>query len=247
MRREKTILAIAMLLSTLAARSALAVEQRFTGIYEFRIATLNPVALPARGLASVNGSAGLGHLRELDLQAGAFATTALVLPVTDPGVFPVAGLQITASNAAGRLHGNGGAGFGGIMPLNGQTKVCFYGACSSAVANLTVPLSVDGRGGTITVVGPVNVTVVGAPWTTGTASIGELTVMGGVSPLSNTGAPSGVLTLVSPLFISSNLAAFPVIPTFNVLTLHFVPEPVAIVPLGAGIAALGILARMRSK
>ena len=115
-----------------------------------------------------------------------------MVPITTPAAFPVAGLQITAANGAGDFVKPGG----GSMPILGVAKVCLFGPCSAAVANLEVPLDVVGVGGTTYVTGPVNVTVVGAPWTTGTAVIGTSTVMGyshgPASQTSSTAHASGV-------------------------------------------------------
>jgi hypothetical protein len=104
---------------------------------------------------------------------------------------------------------------------------------------------VVGVGGAVTVTGAVNLTVVGAPWTTGTAAIGTITIMGGVSPLSNTAAPSGAVTLVTPVFISTNIGAFSVVPAFGIMSCHFLPEPGTLVLLGSGVAALAAAGRSR--
>lgn len=69
--------------------------------------------------------------------------------------------------------------------------------------------------------------------------------MGGVAPLSNTGAPSGVVTLVTPIYVSTSIGAFAVLPGFATLTLHFVPEPGTLVLLGASIVALAWAGRTR--
>jgi hypothetical protein len=68
-----------------------------------------------------------------------------------------------------------------------------------------------------------------------------------VSPLSNTGAPSGNLTLVTPIFISTNIGAFSIVPAFATLNLHFVPEPGTLVLLGSGIAGLVAFGRSRAR
>jgi hypothetical protein len=231
------------------AGQAQAVNLGFTGGLAVQIATLAPVVIPGAGTAVVNGSGGAGHLTGLQVSQGAFTLTGFALAVTDPAVFPIAGIAVSATNGAGAFAGSGGAGFGGQMPINGTAKVCLYGTCGSSynISNLSVPLNVVGQGGAVTVMGAVNLTVVGAPWTTGTVAIGTITAMGGVSPLSNTGAPSGSVSLVTPIFISTNIGAFSVVPAFGFFNLHFVPEPGTLVLLGSGIAGLVAFGRSRAR
>ena len=239
MRKLLGVLAAGFLAMSVAGQ-AQAAALGFTGAFGLQLATLAPVLIPGAGTAIVNGSSAPGHLTGLAVPASPFAISGFVLPVTDPAVFPIAGVQVTAHNASGAFGGVGGGGFGGTMSINGVSKVCLYGACGSStnISNLSVPLSVVGLGGVTTVKGAVNLTVIGAPWTTGTAAIGTITAMGGVSPLSNTGAASGVITLVTPVFISTNIGASAVVPAFGIFTLHFVPEPGTLVLLGSGIAGL---------
>ncbi len=99
------------------------------------------------GTAIINGSGPGGHLTSLAIPASPFAVSAFVLPVTDPGVYPIAGVGVTAQNGTAAFAGSGGGGFGGVMPVIGSAKVCLFGACSMAVANLNVPLSAVGAGG----------------------------------------------------------------------------------------------------
>jgi hypothetical protein len=128
------------------------------------------------------------------------------------------------------------------MALLGSARVCLYGPCSDPVANLVVPLEVVGQGGTTVVSGPVDLTVVGAPWTVGTARVGTATAMGFAygpgSQASSTARASGAIQLVTPIRIMTNLGGFAVVPAFGVLTLHFVPEPTTLALLAAGLALL---------
>ena len=133
------------------------------------------------------------------------------------------------------------------MGISGATKVCLFGPCSAAVANLTVPLNVAGIGGSANVTNAVNLTVIGAPWTTGTASIGTSTTMGGAAPASSTGMASGTVRLVTPVFVSTNIGASAVVPVFAILNMHFVPEPGTMVLLGAGIVGLVSYGRTRNR
>lgn len=200
------------------------------------------IGVLGEGVAEVDA---YGHLGSLSIPAGAFATRALVVPITTPGAAPISGLQATAANGAGSFTHPGG----GAMPLLGFAKVCLYGPCSSAVANLVVPLDVVGQGGVTTVEGPVDLTVVGAPWTTGTAEVGTATIMGFAygpeSQASSTARASGVIQLVTPILVATNLPGdLALVPAFGVLTLHFVPEPTTLALVSAGLALLARGARL---
>lgn len=240
MRKLSFALAASLLVFGLAGQ-AKAVSLAFDGTLSVQIATLDPVVLSGSGTALVNGSGGGGTLTALQIPQGVFGVTGFIVPVTDPGAFPIAGIQVTAANDQGNFSGSGG-----VMSINGVTKVCLFGPCGEAVANLDVPLNNVGAGGTALVTGAVNLTVVGAPWTTGTAAVGATTLMGGKSPSSNTGAASGTVTLVTPVFISTNIGASSVIPGFAILTLHFVPEPGTLLLVGSGIAGLVAYGRSRA-
>ena len=230
------------------AGTAHAATQPFTGTIDIFLSTLLPVELTGTGVATVNGTNALGHLTALQLPQSPFSLTPFVLPVTDTGVFPIAGVQLTAHNAVGNFGaGGGGVGigngtvankFGGQMPINGFAKVCLFASCSAAVSNLSVPLDVVGQGGSAQVVGAVNLTVIGAPWTTGTAAVGTITRMGSAAPASNTGATGGNLKLVTPIFISTNVGPSAVVPAFGVMTIAFTPEPGTFAALGAAFLTL---------
>jgi hypothetical protein len=193
---------------------------------------------------------GSGAITNLGMPADIFAVSNFIVPVTDPGVFPIAGLQVTASNDAGAFNANGN--LGGVMPLKGGNKVCLYGACGSStnISNLAVPLNVVGNtapNNVTTVQGAVNLTVIGAPWTTGTAAIGTLTATGG--SVANTAAGSNMVTLVTPVFVSTNIGAFAVVPVFGTMNLVIEsPEPGAVAAFGtaiAGLLAMGLARRRK--
>ena len=249
MRKLSFALAASLLALGLAGQ-AQAIQLGFVGNLAIQVATLAPVELPGAGEVVVNGSTGVDrHIQSLAIGASAFAISGFVLPVTDPSAAPIKGLQVTAANAAAtfeRLPLPGGT-LGGVMAIVGANKVCLFGPCSAAVANIAVPLSVAGVGGSAFVTGAVNLTVVGAPWTTGTVSIGTITQMGGAAPSSNTGAVSGTVSLVTPVFVSTNIGASAVVPVFAFLNMHFVPEPGTLVLLGSGIAGLVSYGRTRSR
>jgi hypothetical protein len=67
---------------------------------------------------------------------------------------------------------------------------------------------------------------------------------GPASLTSSTAQPSGVLQLVTATKVFTSLTgAFPELPVTGVLTLHFAPEPGALMLLGSVVAALAVLAR----
>lgn len=199
------------------------------------------VGFSGEGIADVDG---YGHLGSLSIPAGAFDVVGTTVTITTPAAFPIQGIQATAANGAGFFANPGG----GVMPLLGSARVCLFATCGEAVANLSVPLDVVGQGGSATVTGPVNLTVIGAPWTVGTAQVGTATEMGFArgpeGQTSSTARASGVLQLVTPIFISTSIPADnAVLRAFGVMTLHFVPEPTTLLLFGGGLAGIAGVAR----
>jgi hypothetical protein len=241
----------AALLALGVAGQANAGPSLFTGALAIQLATLPAIAIPGAGIAIVNGSGGGAHLNSLSLGGGTFVTTGLAITISPPAGGVIGGVQVTASNASGAFGGGSLAGtLGGTMPLNGFAKVCLFGTCAAPpAANLAVPLGVIGAGGAVAVGAAVNVTVIGAPWTTGTAAVGTVTLMGfghgAASGTTSTAGPSGAVQLVTPIFVSTSIAGSEVVPGFGILALHFVPEPGTLVLLGSGIAGLLMFGRSR--
>jgi hypothetical protein len=244
MRRSWSALAAA-LLALGAASASHAAALSWEGAISLQVSALPPVASTATGVAVVNGSGGGGHLVSFTLPASAFAIPGVSVAATQTALAPISGLQVTAHNGAGVF-----AGPGGLMPLQGVAKICFFSDCGNdPPANLSVPLSIVGQVGMAFGTGALNFTVVGAPWTEGTAAVGTATAMGfahgPASGTSSTASVSGVVRLVTPIFVSTNTTLSPVIPSFGVLTLHFVPEPGAFALVGSGIAGLVAYGRSR--
>ena len=244
--RMQSLLAAAAI--SLAASAAHAGALPFTASLSIQISTLQPIVLYGTGTAIANGSGGGAHINSLALAGSTFATAGLVVPVTDPVAFPIAGIELTVQNGAGSFATAGGT-LGGVMPLPGVAKICLFGTCASPAANLSAPLSAVGVGGYQNIGAAVNLTVVGAPWTTGTAAAGTVTAMGmaygPASATSSTFAPGGHLQLVTPFVIYSHVGASAVVPSFATLTIDFVPEPATLLLLGGGVAALCLAGRAR--
>lgn len=254
-------------ISSIVLAGAVSAEPIITdGEVRLQISALDPIALQQSAVSVIATSASVStvdnKVETLAVSTGVFSTSMLAVPVTDESSFPIVGVQGTASNAAGSLsRGFAAAGkLGGIMPLNGVSKVCLYGTggCSGAVSNISVPVSVVGEGGAafvaVTAMGnpaPVQVTVLGAPWTTQTVSIGTVTRMavGNTAMSQNAGATvTNNIQLVTPVFVSTNIPASAVVPVFGTLELTLTtPEPGTIAAVGAAIAALVSVGMSRRK
>jgi len=196
----------------------------FVGELSISISTLEPIVVRGNG-TSVVGTRDGAHLAALGLDAAAFATDRFVVPVSDPGAAPIRGLQATLSNGVASFAETAAGAFGGSMPLRGAVKVCLFGPCSAAIANIEVPLSAIGSGGSNFVSAAVNVTVQGAPWTTRTVTVGTVTARGGAlgpaGATSSTAQIDGQLNAVTPVYVSTNIGAFSVVPVFGFLRLVF--------------------------
>jgi len=248
MRRPRMRELAALLLATAMAGAAGAVTFPVSTELRLEIHNLPPLVVPSNATATVNGSGAGGHLDSLDFDAGAIGGSAFV-DVTDPQAFPIKGLRLAVANAAGGVAETNGRTLVGTMGLPGVTRVCLFGPCSAPIGNLDVPLTPVGQGGAATATAAVNLTVIGAPWTSATTAIGTITRMGFAhGPASapySTARAGGVLQLVTPVFVSTNIAAEAIVPVFATLRIEFVPEPATLAALGFGIAWLGWAGRRR--
>jgi len=166
-----------------------------------------------------------------------------------------------------------------VLPVNGLAKVCLLSTtCTNFLPLLLTqhtPMSGVkglGVGGLLTIGGgtnPIRISIEAAPWTikTGT-SVDQITTpmttMGAKvfvnktamgfahspsSGLSSTAQPSGVVQLITPMQVVTNLSSGSnaKIALFGYLTVHFIPEPGMLLLLGSGVAGLVLLGRHRMK
>ena len=164
-----------------------------------------------------------------------------------------------------------GAGNGRILPILGLARICLTGGCGvvpkalKLVLNQHTPGSVTngvGVGGLQTIGGggAIKLSLELAPWTLKTRTLNSQTANGAFRTLMQHGYAhgpaslttstllnSGVLQLISP--IQLHTVGIPgnseKIGIFNILRLHFVPEPGMLLLLGSGVVGMALLGRRR--
>jgi hypothetical protein len=164
-----------------------------------------------------------------------------------------------------------------VLPVRGLAKVCLFStACGTFLGlELTQHTGATGTkgfgiGGIVTIGGtsPIRISIEAAPWTVKTkTSIDQITTpVGGTvkkyinrtamgfahGPSSNTSStanPSGVVQLITPMQVVTNLqnGSNLKIALFGFLTVHFIPEPGMLLLLGSGVAGLVLLGRHRMR
>jgi hypothetical protein len=240
MRRLAILVLSIGFLAISAAGSARAATLDFTGTLSVRIFTLPPFSIPGGGSAQVTDD-GSFHLLSFLLPGGTFGPISMSLPLTtDP---EGRSIRLTlAGNLTGSFGGiSGGPPGGGAMGLQGLAKICLiFAPCEYAQVPFPLTPSPGGAGfgigGTRSVTGGVALTMFHAPWTVGqpvmtihtpNSTISTPVLPGGfvhgpASLTSSTAQPSGGMQLVTVSKVFTSLVgAFPELPVFSILNLHF--------------------------
>jgi hypothetical protein len=242
---------------------------------------LRPFVHFGTGVATINGSAGGGHINTIGWTRGLSFTGGNNVPETIPLTGPQNPTVVTLRATGFRLGTLTLNGISGGPPLGskntgvqpGRMKFCvLFPGCG---AYLPIPIGTKGGdavgvGGMITVNtfskgGGFHLSVWGAPWTIGVASIRNVTTEtpnGGISTYtktiqgfvhgpasgSSTAAISGVLQIVTPVRIQTSGDSRDNINAGWVeVRLHFIPEPGLLLLLGSGAAGLLMLGRSRTR
>jgi hypothetical protein len=157
-----------------------------------------------------------------------------------------------------------------VLPARGLSKICLL----STVCTNFIPLILTengtkgvGIGGLIVAsAGAIRISLEAAPWTvktataidqtddnTGLAAFHNVTRMGfahgPASGTTSTATPSGVLQIVTPNQVRTNLSLGTSIKVSVIgeLLIHFVPEPGLLLLIGTGVAGLALIGSRRMK
>jgi hypothetical protein len=257
----------------LAAGGARAATLDFDGTLNISLGTLPPMIINDSGVATVTFSSGT-HVNTLALDNAFNGVT--TIPLTDPNNISLVTLRgVTVGPVTGTVGPISGGGplTADTLPIFGNFRLCLLLiGCSSY---LSIPIQKGaagaGVGGLITVNGfgkGTHLSINNAPWTIGQAQITGVftdnamipgdsratentTFTGfahGPASASTTGQAGGVIQLVNPAYVDSNLNSpsnFIGLPLY--LNLKFVPEPGLMLLLGSGVAGLALLGRFRMR
>ncbi len=236
------------------------------------------------GVATINGSSGLGHLDSLRLDAsrGQVEGTFTQL-VTDPDTIgnSIAAIQFDQiAGGTGTWNPISGAVQSTTaltqnqLPISGIVRLCLVStSCSDSLDLMLTQQTTNGDtigvgiGGLLTIGGdsPIKISIQAAPWTLKTVTVlDEITTTGKInqtftgvtlagfahdpaSGTTSTAQPSGVVQLVTPSQVETNLplGSNEKVASGSIFRIHFIPEPGLLLLLGSGVAGLALLGRAR--
>lgn len=261
------------------AKPANALPLNWEGTYTAVMGDFPDKTIEGGGVATINASngvvgVGVETLRLAASRGNVMGTT--TLPV-DPDVDGLSGIRLDVSLGTGSFA-NVESAANSIAPLTRKTlpvygiaRFCFLSLDCSHFVDVPLQQGPDtgiGVGGQLFAEkGAVRISIEAAPWTLKTVTVTDHVLTGGGvnvtvatlmgrgfihDPASNSTAeaqPSGVVQLVTPAQITTNLAfgTNEKIGWISVLKVHFVPEPGALLSLAAGVAGLVVLARTRRR
>ena len=294
--RKLILLAISALLVLGVAGAASAAPLNWEGTSTLLLGDFQPTEIPGGGVATVNGSGGLGHLLSFRLAASrGQVSTEFVLLVSDPDVSGngIAALSFISIQGGTGTFGTGSVNVSGAvkstmtpvdknlgeLPLAGIVKLCLITTDCGASLDivLSAPTTVNGVpgtginaagvGGLITVgagTSTIRLSIQGAPWTVKTVTaVDHITTVNGnttfipltlkgfahgpASGTTSTATPSGVIQLVTPTQVVTNLnlGSNKKVSSGVIMLIHFIPEPGLLLLLGSGVVGLAVLGRKR--
>ena len=164
------------------------------------------------------------------------------------------------------------------LPTRGLVKICLLStACDQGSLNLILTQNTTlapgvkgvGIGGIVTIggEGAIRMSIIAAPWTIKTATVvDEITTAasrnrifvnvtlkgfahGPLSGTTSTANPSGVVQVVTPSQVRTNLPQGSNLKVSSAVTniIHFIPEPGLLLLLGSGVTGLALLGRRRMR
>jgi len=214
---KRLILLGALLLAVPASGAVF--ETQILGSLQFANLGRIEATATGTGFATVNGSAGGGHLTTLTTANVPDAALNTVIAVTDPIVTAGGIVEVRLTDVAPRPDLQGGvfapisgalqntalAG-GGTMAAAGQVRIClFYAGCNSGSLTLQVAATSNGDfigggvGGLLTIggEGAIRISIFGAPWTVKTVTVSNRTNNGGITFFTKQGFAHGPASLTS--------------------------------------------------